>query len=839
MWLKLDETSGYDAEDSSGYGNHGRVDGNELGWDPNDAHPHDPPWGGSRNFSDVEDDDDAATVIDCVKFTVLNNINNAITVAVWLKDAYNKDGDDNWVFQSGSGSYEVGAVVVTDGISPAGQAYWIAGDDPCDVLMWDLDGRRAETLQGWHHWAFVKDETAGKMRIYFDGIMREERSGTLNTLGSIQDVAFKIGSTSSENYTYMGKMDDFKLFNRALTDQDIEELYRGGDVGKAWAPTPGDFAEEVARDANVSWRPGNYVQDTNGHKVFFGASFDDVNDMTEPCSVQDACEYDPGLLDLKTTYYWRIDEVNDPCVWKGSVWRFIVADFLALDDFEQYTIGDPDRIWYAWIDQRRQDWGEVTGGWIDLATKPTYPVHRGDQAMSYIYDTDDAWADLNYAEAWLPLEVNGRQQDWTVAGLKLLRLFFYGDSENATTDAEQMYIGVDDTDGTYAEIRYGDSEGEDMNDFLVEEWQSWDLPYSYFKDSNYAEVVNDVNFKGVANLYIGFGDKRNPVAGGAGLAYFDDIRLSLPICIPEYGPEADFSGNCIVDTADVRIMGQQWLARDVNFADDAGIEVQQPSDTNLIGHWKLDEGADTFAEDSSANDNHGTLETTDQGGYAWATGRVGPSGPNAVEFSGGRVKVPDSNDLKPDTNQVSVTAWIYIRERMSSARVVVKGKNDHESYEMEVDGDQEFVFQFRDANHAGDEHERYEVNDVVWPDDWIHVAGTYDGSTIACYINGQLGEAKDINNPYGLARCPDDPGLAIGNEPDANESQFEGTIDDVRIYNYGLSQAEVAWLATQGTGEFLITAPANIIGGEAREVVNLRDYSKLMESWLDEKLWPE
>ena len=71
----------------------------------------------------------------------------------------------------------------------------------------------------------------------------------------------------------------------------------------------------------------------------------------------------------------------------------------------------------------------------------------------------------------------------------------------------------------------------------------------------------------------------------------------------------------IVDIADVRIMGQQWLQHDVNFPD-LGIQVEEPCDANLIGHWKLDEGTGTFAEDSSVNDNNGTVEATDEGGYS-------------------------------------------------------------------------------------------------------------------------------------------------------------------------------------------------------------------------------
>jgi hypothetical protein len=379
-------------------------------------------------------------------------------------------------------------------------------------------------------------------------------------------------------------------------------------------------------------------------------------------------------------------------------------------------------------------------------------------------------------------------------------------------------------------MRYGDHDGEDMNDLKVKAWQRWDVPLVWYTDSN-AAVANDVNFAGISSVYLGFGNRRDPVAAGNGKVYFDDLRVSMAICKPEDGPEADFSGDCIVGIADVRIMGQQWLQHDVNFLD-SGIQVEEPCDANLIGHWKLDEGTGTLAEDSSVNDNNGTVEATDEGGYSWVAGRNG----NAVDFWGGRVRVPDTDDLKPDTNQVSVTAWIYIRDVLDNARVVVKGKNDHESYWMEVDDDDEFLFQFQDANHSY--HNQYEVNDVVWPNDWIHLAGTYNGSTIACYVNGQLGEAKDVDNLYGLARCPNDPGLAIGNEPDANDSQFKGTIDDVRIYNYGLSQAEVAWLATEGTGEFFLTAPANLLDGEDPEVTNFRDFAKLFNSWGDKKLWP-
>ena len=53
-----------------------------------------------------------------------------------------------------------------------------------------------------------------------------------------------------------------------------------------------------------------------------------------------ASTFDPGELEWNTTYYWRVDEVNDAgsgSPWTGSVWSFTTADFLVIDDFETFT----------------------------------------------------------------------------------------------------------------------------------------------------------------------------------------------------------------------------------------------------------------------------------------------------------------------------------------------------------------------------------------------------------------------------------------------------------------------------------------------------------------------
>ena len=92
-------------------------------------------------------------------------------------------------------------------------------------------------------------------------------------------------------------------------------------------PSPADGATDVPRDMVLNWTPGEYAAPTNGHKVYLGDNFDDVNDATGGVA-QSAASYTPAQrLDFGQTYYWRIDEVNAPpdfTEFKGNVWSFTV-----------------------------------------------------------------------------------------------------------------------------------------------------------------------------------------------------------------------------------------------------------------------------------------------------------------------------------------------------------------------------------------------------------------------------------------------------------------------------------------------------------------------------------
>jgi probable HAF family extracellular repeat protein len=99
---------------------------------------------------------------------------------------------------------------------------------------------------------------------------------------------------------------------------------------QATAPSPSDEATDVSLNQTLSWTPGTDTADVNGHDVYFGTDFNDVNDANTSSAVYegrqdantwDSNNYDPNGLAPAQTYYWRIDETNE-CTRKGGVWQF-------------------------------------------------------------------------------------------------------------------------------------------------------------------------------------------------------------------------------------------------------------------------------------------------------------------------------------------------------------------------------------------------------------------------------------------------------------------------------------------------------------------------------------
>ncbi|HCO96483.1 MAG TPA: hypothetical protein DIU00_21515, partial [Phycisphaerales bacterium] len=86
----------------------------------------------------------------------------------------------------------------------------------------------------------------------------------------------------------------------------------------AWKPNPPNNGQFIDVDADISWNPG---WGTKMHTVYFGETFDDVNDAIGGKTQIDA-SYALDTLEMNKTYYWRVDEFDARETYKGDVWSF-------------------------------------------------------------------------------------------------------------------------------------------------------------------------------------------------------------------------------------------------------------------------------------------------------------------------------------------------------------------------------------------------------------------------------------------------------------------------------------------------------------------------------------
>jgi len=219
---------------------------------------------------------------------------------------------------------------------------------------------------------------------------------------------------------------------RMLLSAGIGRVIEIIDSRIAGAPTPAGGAVDVKQTSILKWSAGDQAL---SHQVYFGTDEEAVRiadtGSHEYIGTRElgSESYDPGKLQWDTTYYWRVDEVNDAnpeSPWVGGVWSFTTANFLVVDDFEDYNDYPPDEIFSTWIDGYEV---ATNGALVGYAEPDFYQgehyvettiVHGGAQSMPYFYDNSGT---ANYSEAERTFSP---AQDWTRESVKVLSLWFNG-----------------------------------------------------------------------------------------------------------------------------------------------------------------------------------------------------------------------------------------------------------------------------------------------------------------------------------------------------------------------------------------------------------------------------
>jgi hypothetical protein len=290
--------------------------------------------------------------------------------------------------------------------------------------------------------------------------------------------------------------------------------------------TPTSKAANVTQTPTLQWTAGDHAAQ---HDVYFGTDADAVAAAeTSTADIyqgrQAETSFTPAKLAWNTTYYWRVDEVNDlnpDSPWRGSVWSFTTADFLIVDDFEGYNAYE-NQIWWSWKDglgyaahdDEPAFGGNGTGSAVGDETTISYTEentrHGGAQAMPFFYNNNKQGF-AKYSEAELTLTA---ARDWTEEGVAELSLWLNGDPTNS---ADRLYVAVSNAGGQTAVVYHDDPVATQ-----IDGWAEWLIPLQSLADQG-------IDLTDVHKIALGVGTRGNMTApGGSGKMLIDDIRLYRP-----------------------------------------------------------------------------------------------------------------------------------------------------------------------------------------------------------------------------------------------------------------------------------------------------------------------
>jgi unsaturated rhamnogalacturonyl hydrolase len=460
----------------------------------------------------------------------------------------------------------------------------------------------------------------------------------------------------------------------------------------------------------------------------------------------------------------------------SEVLKYILShDPNSIEYFESYTSDAALRA--AWSD------GDINGtsGQVTLGD-------YGDNFMQLSYANDQApyrsQTDYTFTTA----------KDFTVNENGYLSALVRGNASNA---AEVMYVRLED--------QAGNSAMQVMTDATVVRTAGWmELAFRLSE-------FTGVDLTQVKKLSIGVGLPNASSATGSGTIRIDNIRLYPEKCV---AVQEDFNGDCMVDMKDFSVIASQWLEE---YAET--ITPTDPGTADLGAYWPLD-GNYNDATGNGYNAVAGSNVVFDSGHIgqsAYFNGNNNVSYLNCLNSSGMNL-----------TGGATISAWIKTNGLIDAyASVVTKGVLAWRLIRNNTASSISFHF-----NAAGGGEYQANGSTYIMDNQWHHLMGIYDGSTVRLYVDGQL-DAYASAGPVNTSTDPVYIGSRVGRLTDRN---WNGWIDDVRIYDIALTQENLLYLAELAPITQIPDPRPTDLALDG--VINMDDLMIFIESWAQDTYWP-
>lgn len=652
------------------------------------------------------------------------------TVTTWAKNT-NTETTKNYIYTHYSSGNRIYLYKDTDNILKVG-----LGSSATINTGWTFD------TNTWHNFTLTWD--SGNYYVYVDG--QEQASGAYSGLSSITSTAY-VGSWNGGTQYWQGFIDEVKVYPYARSADQVQTDYLAGVASAGSGAVLGASDTSFLSDGLVGYwdmdeASGTTVADSSGN------GNDGTLTNAQETGTSDATSSTTTLVDTDGSLSSTDDAYN------GMVLSVPAATCAGLSSDEERIISDytgsTNTITVA----------TAFSGDLDSCTYTILHQVGGKFGNGMEFDGENDYVDVGNVD-----ELKIGTNDFTISGWL----------KPDTADNWDTIVGQGNpysTDGSGYDLEYrGDQSGDDIY-----------LRVNNGSGSNQTIIAQDIgDMSGSWHHFVATIDQDNKVK-----IYLDGVE--------QVSEDFTQSGN-IQGTTSFKIgaMASGTANTDSNI-DEVRVynRALSPAEVSAlynwapgpVGHWNFDENSGTTAFDRSGNGNDGTLTNSP----TWSNGKYG----GALDFDGTNdVNISESDELDLNST-ITVMAWVR-RDNTGDHDAIFSKRNTFSAaspgYGLTLDSSGPARVEVSDGTT---EYDFYSTKNI--DSNWHHITAIIDkniASNNKIYVDGVMD--LDTGSNWGSVTggiYSNAISERVGLVQD-DTFRMDGLIDDVKIYNYARTPAQI------------------------------------------------